>query len=110
MRALVVTKPTNLEQHGEVVRSQIKRGYLNESHILDLEQAHREHYESLALVEKTFEDQGISYKKISRGEKWDQTDNFDFVTSVGGDGTLLSASHRIVSSIPVIFCKNSKKG
>lgn len=107
MRAIIITKPTNLEQHGEVVRSQIKRGYLEASHLDELESAHHEHYASLKLVEESLINSKIDFLKISRGERWVEGEKFNFVISVGGDGTLLSASHRIVDEVPVIGIRSS---
>ena len=108
MHVLVITKPTNFEQHGEVVRSQIERGYLPESQLRELEEAHREHYESLSCVESCLKESGVLYDKISRGEKWQRGACYDFVVSVGGDGTLLSASHRILDETPVIGVRSSQ--
>lgn len=107
MNALIVTKPTNLEQHGQVVRAQIKRGKLTQASLEELETAHEEHYQSLARVREVLEAKQINFEEISRGDRWPSKNDLDMVVSVGGDGTLLSASHRILTEVPVIGVRSS---
>ncbi len=107
MRALVITKPTNYEQHGEVVRAQIARQKLEPIHIEELELAHSEHYESLEQVKRSLAKHGIPFDEISRANLMVNGDDYGLIISVGGDGTLLSASHRILSGTPVIGVRSS---
>ena len=107
MRCLIVTKPTNLEQHGDVVKAQIERGQLPKSGLEELEEAHNEHYYSLQTVRTCLAAQGIDFTEISRGDRWPSMEGINFVMSVGGDGTLLSAGHHINDDTQVIGIRSS---
>ncbi len=52
---------------------------------------HLEHYRTLKKVEAFFKTQGIKYKKMLRGQSKDLSD-FDFIITIGGDGTFLEAA------------------
>lgn len=108
MKALIITKPTNLEQHGEVVKAQIKRQQLEVLHLEDLEQAHDEHYVCMETVKDKLVKAGIDFEVLSRSDVWDESLEYDVVVSVGGDGTLLSASHWIENTTPVIGIRSSR--
>lgn len=108
MKALIITKPTNLEQHGEVVRAQISRNLIEPHHLEELEEAHNEHYSCLETIRATLSARGIPAKEISRGNRQVNGQEFEFIISVGGDGTLLSASHRILDDTPVIGIRSSR--
>lgn len=106
MKVVVVTKPTNLEQHGEVIRAQVERGNVNLADLNAIRTAHEEHYRTLARVRHALDREGIPYDQFGRNELW-ATSAYDAVITVGGDGTLLSASHRITESTPLIGVRSS---
>lgn len=108
MTALIVTKPTNLEQHGDVIRSQIRRGYLTEDNITELEVAHAEHYRSLEKVRALLAEKKVPFDEVGRGDDWSDSGQYKVVYTVGGDGTLLSASHSVDGKTPVIGIRSSK--
>ena len=107
MRAVIITKPTNLEQHGAAVRAQVSRAQLSENYLNRLQTAHDEHYQCLETTRKALEKHGIDYEEVTRGELWSDLSLVDMVISVGGDGTLLAASHRILTPTPVIGIRSS---
>ncbi len=108
MSCLIVTKPTNLEQHGNVVRTQIERGQLQPKNLIELQKAHDEHYHTLELVRESLSSHKIDFQEISRGDLWPTLDGVEFIMSVGGDGTLLSTSHHILDNTPVIGIRSSE--
>ena len=56
--------------------------------------AHQVHYATLAYVEKFLKAQKVAFKKIARGQAVDYR-AFDFVITVGGDGTFLEAAKKV---------------
>jgi len=61
-------------------------------------EAYLEHYTSLRFVLKTLKSAGLSYVKRYRGQKIDYRP-FDFIITVGGDGTFLEAARNIENQI-----------
>lgn len=106
MTVLVVSKPTNLEQHGELVRSQAMTGKLGSGHIDILSESHDQHYRCLNKVRECLTSLGMSFVEMQRGDMR-PSGVFDLVVSVGGDGTLLSASHSVNGETPMIGVKSS---
>ena len=78
---------------------------LAQHHLSDLEAAHREHYSCLDKVRNKLQAEGIQFTQISE-ELWPRM-HLDAVITVGGDGTLLSASHGVYDETPVIGFKSS---
>lgn len=105
MKILLIRKPTNLEQHGEAIHQQVGR---DSSHFDLLKQAHDEHYQCLMVLREQLERQGISYTEIGRSE--DQPgESFSAMITVGGDGTLLTASHYLDDrTLPIIGIRSSQ--
>ena len=58
-------------------------------------QTHEEHYKSLAIIEQILRSKKIKYSKRARGQKLDYS-KYDFVITVGGDGTFLEAARHLV--------------
>jgi NAD+ kinase len=111
MNVLVVTKLTNWEQFGEAAARQkdVARFHHLEKDLEDLKQAHREHYESLEHVENVLKKHKVSFTLIRRSDNWPVGSPFDAVITVGGDGTLLTASHNLLSpDIPIIGVRSSR--
>lgn len=68
---------------------------------LGLKQSHQAHQQSLASVQRTLHKLGV--KVVTRWRAhFRSTRSFDLVISLGGDGTLLDASHRILDDTPLI--------
>lgn len=66
--------------------------------------SHERHYRALAKIETYLKEQRISYHKSQRGERIRYQD-FDFIFTVGGDGTFLEAAQHAEQQI--IFGINS---
>lgn len=95
MRLLVVTKTTNFELHGERVRSSVAKGKLRKQHIERLQASHLEHFETLDLVKSLLNKFKVDYEILQRAVDWPEDHHYDAVLTVGGDGTLLAASHQL---------------
>ena len=106
MKVLLITKPTNYEQYGSRIRKQVDACSLDAFHLSDLEKAHNEHYSCLEKVRNKLDEISIEYVQITRGQLW-PVFKYDAIITVGGDGTLLSASHGIYDNTPVIGFKSS---
>ena len=89
------------ERQSSRVRELLARG----SPVVDkVVRAHDEHSRTLKAVRKTLARLGVQAKYRFRREVGD-TDGYDLIVTVGGDGTLLWVSH-FVSTTPVL-CVNS---
>lgn len=106
MAVLIVRKPTNLEQHGSVVSS---RQSVSMEQLELLKKAHLEHYRCLDLLRAELNYRGIVFTEVNREDAW-PNQAFDAVFTVGGDGTLLTASHLVEDgSIPFIGLRSSEE-
>lgn len=103
MQVLVVAKKTNLEVHGEGMRNKIKLGQMDEEYFKLAERAHEEHYENLNRLFEALKLLNISYRTIARGLFWPRLADFAAVITVGGDGTVLEASHHISDSNVILL-------
>jgi NAD+ kinase len=63
--------------------------------------AHEEHAETVAEVKKALADHGAQVTRIRRTRERFDASSFDLVVTVGGDGTLLHASHSVADT-PVL--------
>ena len=106
MTVLVIRKPTNLEQHGDLVRSQAASGGLGSSQLDLLTLAHEQHYKCVEKVREELRTLSIPYVEIQRGDVR-PAGEYEAIISVGGDGTLLSASHSIEDRTPIIGFRSS---
>lgn len=55
---------------------------------------HTQHYKSVAVIERALKEQGVSYTRVYRGQRICYQE-FDFVITLGGDGTFLEAARNI---------------
>jgi len=58
------------------------------------EDAHKEHYDALKVLEEMLHKHGLKYDKAYRGKNID-FQKYDFVITVGGDGTFLEAARKM---------------
>ena len=108
MHVLVSCKTTNLDVHGESIRRKISSGLLSESHLERLQEDHRQHHASLETLLRELEKHNISYVEVGRGLYWPDLSGVDGVITLGGDGTVLEASHHISDeNIPVLGVRSS---
>lgn len=106
MNILVIRKVTNFELHGDRTTAQVESGHLSKDNLARLKQAHDEHYESLSTLRDSLDQSNIQWEEITRSESW-PSKKFDFVITVGGDGTLLTASHKVGATTKLIGVKSS---
>jgi len=92
---LIVTKTTNYELHGALIESKVRQGLVPRDALTRLQVAHAEHYETLGHLRAALTAAGLSWDEVSRDfpRPWSKT--YDIVITVGGDGTLLAASHQL---------------
>ncbi len=107
MNILIVTKTTNFELHGQAIGENINQGRVSSDALSRLVLAHDEHYETLERLKEELDHEGISCRLVSRDSPWSWDGSFAAVVSVGGDGTLLAASHNIQSEGRLIGIRSS---
>jgi NAD+ kinase len=95
MAVLIVTKTTNYELHGSVVEAKVEQGRMGADVLERLRSAHTEHYQTLTRLREALKRAGTPFDEVSRhaADPWSRT--YDAVVTVGGDGTLLAASHHM---------------
>ena len=107
MQVLLVIKRTNLELHGAVVRERLGQGRVAKDVLEQLETSHHEHYQCLEDLRQALNGLGISFEETSRQTFDGPVSGYDAVITVGGDGTLLAASHYIGEQTPVLGVRSS---
>lgn len=96
MKVLVVSKKTNLELHGETIRKRVKAGLIDPTYFRLLETTHDEHYKTLNTLYTLLTQHKVEHATIARGVYWPDLKSISAVITVGGDGTLLEASHHLL--------------
>jgi NAD+ kinase len=107
MKVLIVRKATNFELHGAKVEANVNEGILRKANLDKLKSAHLQHYRTLDLLRQNLDKNAVAFAEIGRGSPWPNDDDFDAIISVGGDGTLLSASHHIKNCGKIIGIRSS---
>ncbi|MCX6110824.1 MAG: hypothetical protein NTZ90_14615 [Proteobacteria bacterium] len=95
MVVLIVTKTTNYELHGAVVEAKVAQGRVHPDALTRLKVAHDDHYASLASLHKALASNGVAWDEVSRDFPRPWSKAYDLVLTVGGDGTLLAATHQM---------------
>jgi len=104
-RVLVVEKRTALESYGK--SDPIARRLLGAKHptVARIVPAHESHRATAEAVRGALRSLGVSAKYVQSakdGERWFPRGRFDLVVTVGGDGTLLAASHHVDAATPIL--------
>jgi NAD+ kinase len=110
-RILLVRKTTNLEWHGGFFRREVAAGRIPASDLDRLQRAHDEHHQTLDGLRDRLRLAQIDFTEISRETEWPATsvgEKFDAVLTVGGDGTLLTASHKVLDSCMMVGVRSSR--
>ena len=100
---LVIRKNSTLDRHGEYVRDKVTQGFLPKSHLERLKTAHDEHYSTFDLLLNSLNKAGLKYTEVQRDDPWPALLGVKYVITVGGDGTVLEASHHIPDRGPTLI-------
>ncbi len=96
---LLVTKTSAWDWHGAWYQSQFQKGSLPEWDYNRIRQSHDEHQETVVRAREQLTKVKISFREVNVDKKdWTPDGDTAFVLTLGGDGTLLSASHRVQSN------------
>jgi NAD+ kinase len=97
-KVLLVTKTSAWDWHGTWYLSQFQRGALPESDIAIIKLAHADHMASVSTAKDVLSAAGVPFRTVSVDDNdWCPDEDTEFMITLGGDGTLLSASHRVQS-------------
>lgn len=91
-----------IEQGNPRIIDLLERGHVS---VRSLKRSHHAHCRSVDKIVDHLDDTGADYQVSYRGEVSD-TDGFDLIIAVGGDGTVLDLSHRIESTAIVAINSN----
>lgn len=110
MKILIVAKTTNFDLHGHTVEERVAQGRVSEDALSRLKRAHAEHYATLSRLEKALASAGVTYHLVSRDDDKQRADAsaYDAVVTVGGDGTLLAASHYLARDMVLFGVRSSE--
>lgn len=105
-RALIVRKPTNLEQHQALEAKHMVKSPVDDSYRHFIEKAHDEHCHSLEVLRDTLRTHDLKFTEVKAGDP-KPNEVFDCVIALGGDGTLITSSYYINDSTPLIGIRSS---
>lgn len=95
MHVLIVTKITNYELHGDSTEAKVARGLVSRDALDRLKAAHEEHHATLSQLKSVLDRAQVKYREVSREKQVSPLGPESVVITVGGDGTLLAASHQM---------------
>lgn len=105
-RVLIIKKHTAYEMRGAAAEQYRDTGFISENELQRILVSHQEHHQCLDTCKQLLTQHGLHYK-----EDFHQTNarykGYDFVLTIGGDGTLLEASHGVDDTIPMIGIRSS---
>jgi NAD+ kinase len=107
MRVLAVVKTTNYELHGPNIEVKVAEGRVAGDALRRLKTAHREHYETLTALRAAFVRERLAFDEVSRDGEPHPRRAYDAVVTVGGDGTLLAASHQMAAGGKILGLRSS---
>jgi NAD+ kinase len=97
MVVLIVTKTTNYELHGAVIEAKVAQGRVHPDALVRLKVAHDDHYATLANLHQALIANKLAWDQVSRDFPRPWSKAYDLVLTVGGDGTLLAATHQMAA-------------
>lgn len=103
MKFLIIKKNTNYELHADEVNDLIKKGGFGAWFYEDLKRAHLQHQQTLEILIDTMNKRSLSFDIVGRFEPWPEIDDYDFIITIGGDGSVLSASSQIKGNRPILI-------
>lgn len=108
LKLLIVRKTTNLEWHGSAIRREVAAGRMPPEDLARLQRAHDEHYQTLDGLRVRLIGRQIPFVEITRDSEWPDLRQLDAIITVGGDGTLLSASHKVTDDTLTVGVRSSR--
>lgn len=93
---VVAVKTSAWDRHGPWYEDQFQKGHLVEADYQRIKRAHTEHCDTVSRVQEAFDKAHVSFRAVNiDDENWSVDGDTRVMVTLGGDGTLLSASHRI---------------
>ncbi len=103
MKVLISAKETSLDLYRHKMDERVIKGVITSAYFDLLQKAHDQHYRTLERLQVGLEASGVDCQIVSKREGWPETNGVSYLVAVGGDGTLLAASHHISDhGIPVV--------
>jgi NAD+ kinase len=107
MVVLIVTKTTNYDLHGAAIEARVAAKRVSDEAIARLKKAHDEHYRTLGGLRAALTAAGVAFEETSRDSAKPWPAQRDAVITVGGDGTLLAATHQMSDGGLVVGLRSS---
>jgi len=92
---LVIRKNSTLDRQGAFIKMKVQEGWIAKENLLRLEKAHDDHYRTLDQLTNALSRAGLPFIQVDRDAPWPDLTSIQYVITVGGDGTVLEASHHI---------------
>lgn len=106
MLVLIIRKPTNLELHQKLAQQGLVPQQADPDYLQLITESHNEHYACYDSLRQHLSDFGIRAVEANRGEELPRGP-FHYVISLGGDGTLITASYGIHDETPLVGIRSS---
>lgn len=101
-QVVVATKTSAWEWHGPTYEEQFEEGSLSQGDYKRIRAAHDEHHAVVQKLRERFDREKIDYRVVNVDDQdWSLDPDTTVVVTLGGDGTLLSASHRVAGHQPI---------
>jgi len=96
---LLVSKTSGWDWHGPWFQSQYDKGSLPDEDFNRIKLAHSEHQTAVKKTRDALAREGLDFRDINVDQEgWTTDEDTRWVVTLGGDGTLLAASHKVQSS------------
>jgi len=105
-RVLIVKKHTAYELRGDAAKHHRDFGFIQADEFNRIARSHEEHYQCLEEFKNALARAQISFEECYH-ETNDKYPGFDFICTLGGDGTLLEASHGVDDQATIVGIRSS---
>lgn len=103
-QVVVATKTSAWQRHSLWYEEQFRRGSLAEADYERIRRADSEHLETVQKVKEAFSAAGLDFRCVPvDSPDWAIDSNTEVLVTLGGDGTLLTASHRVGNQAVTMF-------